>query len=74
MIYNMINKGKVETWEDNYEKTDKLKNYVLQNINVSELARRIGRTSQNSDKKLKRDAVTLDELKQIANVMKSAFE
>lgn len=35
------------------------------NISVSELARRIGQTPQNFGKKLKRDTVTLEELKQI---------
>ena len=35
-------------------------------ISVSELARRIGQTPQNFGKKMKRDTVTLDELKQIA--------
>ena len=39
------------------------------NISVSELARRIGQTPQNFGKKLKRDTVTLEELKQIADVM-----
>ena len=36
------------------------------NISVAELARRIGRTPQNFNKKLKRETVTLDELKTIA--------
>ncbi len=35
------------------------------NISVSELARRIGQTPQNFGKKLKRDTVTLEELKLI---------
>lgn len=39
------------------------------NISVSELARRIGQTPQNFGKKLKRDTVTLEELKKIADVM-----
>ena len=34
------------------------------NISVSELARRIGQTPQNFGKKLKRDTVTLEELKE----------
>jgi len=33
------------------------------NISVSELARRIGQTPQNFNKKLKRETVSLDELK-----------
>ena len=44
------------------------------NISVSELARRIGQTPQNFGKKLKRDTVTLEELKQIADVMEITFE
>lgn len=44
------------------------------NISISELARRIGQTPQNFGKKLKSDTVTLEELKQIANMMKVTFE
>lgn len=33
------------------------------NISISELARRIGQTPQNFSKKLKRETVSLDELK-----------
>jgi transcriptional regulator with XRE-family HTH domain len=44
------------------------------NISVSELARRIGQTPQNFNKKLKRETVTLDELKAIANVLCVKFE
>lgn len=48
-----------------------LKNCVIKNISVSELARRIGQTPQNFGKKLKRDTVTLDELNQIADMSKN---
>lgn len=44
------------------------------NISVSELARRIGQTPQNFGKKLKRDTVTLEEMKQIADVIEVTFE
>lgn len=44
------------------------------NISVSELARRIGQTPQNFSKKLKRETVTLDELKAIADVLNVKFE
>ncbi len=44
------------------------------NISVSELARRIGQTPQNFNKKLKRETVTLDELKAIADVPGVRFE
>lgn len=44
------------------------------NISVSELARRVGQTPQNFGKKLKRNTVTLDELKQIADAMGVTFE
>ena len=44
------------------------------NLSVSELARRIGQTPQNFNKKLKRETVTLDELKAIADVLCVRFE
>ncbi|HFI0046413.1 TPA: helix-turn-helix domain-containing protein [Streptococcus suis] len=44
------------------------------NISVSELAGRIGQTPQNFNKKLKRETVTLDELKAIADVLGVRFE
>lgn len=44
------------------------------NISVSELAIRIGQTPQNFNKKLKRETVTLDELKTIADVLYIKFE
>ena len=44
------------------------------NISVSELARRIGQTPQNFNKKLKRATVTLDQLKAIADVLDIKFE
>lgn len=44
------------------------------NISVSELARRIDQTPQNFGKKLKRDTITLEELKKIADVMGVTFE
>lgn len=43
------------------------------NISVSELARRLGQTPQNFGKKLKRDTVNLEELKQIADAMEVTF-
>lgn len=43
-------------------------------ISVSELARRIGQTPQNFGKKLKRETVTLEEMKQIADVIEVTFE
>ncbi|MGF0104872.1 helix-turn-helix domain-containing protein [Ligilactobacillus ruminis] len=45
-----------------------------QNISISELARRIGQIPQNFGKKLKRDTVSLEEMKQIADVMGVIFE
>ncbi|HFI0408971.1 TPA: helix-turn-helix domain-containing protein [Streptococcus suis] len=43
------------------------------NISVSKLARRIGQTPQNFNKKLQRETVTLDELKGIADVLGVKF-
>ena len=48
--------------------------YNKKNISVSELARRIGQTPQNFGKILNRDTVTLEELKQIADVMEVTCE
>lgn len=44
------------------------------NISVAELARRIGQTPQNFSKKLKRETVTLNELKAIADALDIKFE
>ena len=44
------------------------------NISISELSRRIGQTPQNFGKKLKRDTVSLEEMKHIADVMEVTFE
>lgn len=44
------------------------------NISVSELARRLGQSPQNFGKKLKRETITLEELKAIADVMEVKFE
>ncbi|MGC6552225.1 helix-turn-helix domain-containing protein [Streptococcus sp. VTCC 12905] len=44
------------------------------NISVSELARRIGQTPQNFNKKLQREIITLDESKAIADVLGVKFE
>ncbi|HFI0753188.1 TPA: helix-turn-helix domain-containing protein [Streptococcus suis] len=44
------------------------------NISVSELARRIGQTPQNFNKKLERKTVSLDELKAVADVLGVKFE
>ena len=50
--------------------SDKIKELCnKKNISVAELARRIGQTPQNFGKKLKRDTVTLEELKPIADVL-----
>ncbi len=43
------------------------------NVSVSELARRIGQTPQNFNKKLKRETVSLDELKAIADALGVRF-
>ena len=45
-----------------------------QNISISELARRIGQSRQNFSKKLKRDTLTIDELKAIADALGVTFE
>ena len=45
-----------------------------QNISLSELARRIGQSRQNLYKKLLRDTLTLDEIKQISDALGVKFE
>lgn len=44
------------------------------NISISELARRIGQSPQNFNKKMKRETVTFDEMKEIARVMGVLYE
>lgn len=44
------------------------------NISISELARRIGQTPQNFNKKLRRGTVSTDELICIADVLEITFE
>ena len=44
------------------------------NMSISELARRLGQFPQNFGKKLKRETITLEELKTIADVMNVKFE
>lgn len=43
------------------------------NISISELARRLGQSPQNFGKKLKRETITLEELKAIADAMNVKF-
>jgi transcriptional regulator with XRE-family HTH domain len=43
-------------------------------ISQAELARRLGQSPQNFGKKLKRETITLEELKTIAEVMDIIFE
>ena len=47
---------------------------VRSNISVAELARRIGQTPQNFNKKLKRETVSTEELMEIAEVLGVVFE
>ena len=45
-----------------------------QNFSISELSRRIGQSRQNLYKKLLRDTLTLDEIKQISDALGVKFE
>ena len=45
-----------------------------QNMSLSEVARQIGQSRQNLYKKLLRDTLTIDEIKQISNVLGVKFE
>lgn len=44
------------------------------NISISELARRIGQSPQNFNKKLQRETVKAEEMMEIANVLGIVFE
>lgn len=44
------------------------------NISLAELARRIGQSPQNFNKKLKRETVSFEEMKEIAEVLNVKFE
>lgn len=76
MVYNSINNVVLPNgWRKNMRTSDMIKELCNRsNISISELARRIGQTPQNFGKKLKRDTVSLDELKKIADVMDVTFE
>ncbi len=45
-----------------------------QNSSVAELSRRIGQSRQNLYKRLQRDTLTIDEIKQIADALGVKFE
>lgn len=47
---------------------------VRNNISVAELARRLGKSPQNFNSKLKRESFTIAELEQIAEVVEAKFE
>lgn len=44
-----------------------------ENISISELARRIGYTPQNLNKKLQRDTLTTDEMQAIAGAVSATY-
>ena len=48
--------------------------YKQQNISVAGLGRRIGQSRKNLYKKLQRDTLTIDEIKQIADALGVKFE
>lgn len=47
---------------------------VRSDISVAELARRIGTTPQNFNRKMKRESFTIAELEDIAGAVNSSFE
>lgn len=47
---------------------------VRSNISVAELARRIGKSPQTFNAKMKRESFTIDELEEIADVVNSRFK
>ena len=47
---------------------------IRQNISVAELARRLGKSPQSFNSKLKRESFTVDDLDKIADATGSTFE
>lgn len=47
---------------------------VRRNISVAELARRLGKSPQNLNSKMKRESFTISELEQIAEAVEAKFE
>lgn len=47
---------------------------VRNNISVAELARRMGKSPQNLNSKLRRESFTIAELEQIAEAVEAKFE
>ncbi|ERK30953.1 helix-turn-helix domain-containing protein [Clostridium intestinale] len=47
---------------------------VRNNISIAELARRMGKSPQNLNAKLKRESFTIAELEQVAEAVESKFE
>lgn len=75
MVYNYKNDVLQTGWRKTMTTSDMIRELCnKRNISVSELARRIGQTPQNFGKKLKRDTVSLEELKLIADVLDVTFE
>ncbi len=76
MIYNMSVNLYLYGWRGKQMKTSDMIRELCnkKNISISELARRIGQTPQNFGKKLKRNTVSLEEMKQIADVLEVTFE
>ncbi|WP_085829287.1 helix-turn-helix domain-containing protein [Clostridium massiliodielmoense] len=47
---------------------------VRSNISMAELARRLGKSPQNFNSKMKRESFTISELEQIAETVEAKFE
>lgn len=47
---------------------------VRTGVSLSELARKIGQTPQNFNKKLKRETITKEEMQKIANALNVTYE
>lgn len=47
---------------------------IRNNISVAELARRLGKSPQNLNSKMKRESFTVSELEQIAEAVEAKFE
>ncbi len=47
---------------------------VRQNISLAELARRLGKSPQSFNSKMKRESFTVDDLEKIASVTGASFE
>ena len=71
MVYNI----NIKIWRGYMTTSEKIRVLCVRSgISLSELARRINQTPQNFNAKLKRNTITQDELRQIAEALNATYE